>query len=356
MNSKITTRQLSIFIIIGFFITKIHALPALMANYVDESLYLPILINFLIDFLLLLVVISLNKSNETFLTLQQNTFGKVGGKIVCFFYFLFFMAKALVPIFEQESSIELTFYETQPLLITFLPYFAICFYFIIKGFKAILKSIEILLPFFIISIFVIVFLSLGEARFSSLLPLFSKSPMQILKSSLFTLIWFGDPIYILYFSGHLDFSKNYKKSVITSFIITAIFTTFFFILFYAVFDSISPRQYFAPIKMSKYSLTLSNIGRLDYLSSMILTLISTFITTLPLVFASLSLNDCFNFKNKFISPIIVVLLQFILAIITENDFLRSIKFISNYVVYFFIIMTYVLPFIIFLKAKRRKNV
>ena len=356
MNGKITTRQLSLLIISGFFLTKIHVLPALMAGYVGESLCIPIIINFALDFLLLLLILPLIKDNETFLTLQQTAFGEKGGKVVSFLYFLFFMIKAFVPIFEQDSAIELTFYETQPLIIIFLPFFIVALFFIIKGYKAVIRSIEFCFPLFLISIGIIFFLSFGEANFSSLLPVFSKSPKTLFKSAFLTLTWFGDPIYILFLAGQIKKSKNFNKSVFVSYAICISLTVVLFALFYSVFDSIAERQYFATLKMSKYSLTLSNIGRFDYISSMALILSSIFITTLPLIFASCSLNDCFSFKNKFVAPIIVVAIQIITSFVTEYHFLYSIQFVSKYLVYFLIIMTYVIPLIIFLKTKRSKNV
>ena len=175
MNLKITTRQLSILIISGFFLTKIHVLPALLSGYVQENLYIPLILNFALDLLLLAIVLNLSKTNKDFLTLQQSTFGKAGGKIVSFLYFIFFMIKAYVPIFEQDSSIELTFYETQPMVVVFLPFFVVAFYLIIKGYKSVLRSIEFCFPLFLISIGIIIFLSFGEANFSSLLPVFSKN-------------------------------------------------------------------------------------------------------------------------------------------------------------------------------------
>jgi hypothetical protein len=266
------------------------------------------------------------------------------------------MLKAYVPIFEQDSSIELTFYETQPMIVVFLPFFVVAFYLIIKGYKSVLRSIEFCFPLFLISIGIIIFLSFGEANFSSLLPVFSKSPFTLIKSSFLTLLWFGDPIYIFYMIGSVEKSKNFNRSVKRSYLITISLTVLFFVLFYSVFDSISQRQFFATLKMSKYSLTLSNIGRFDYISSMALMVTSLFITSLPLIFASCSLNDCFSFKNKFIAPLIVIGIQIALSFLTEHYFLGSIKFISIYLVYFLIIMTYILPFIVFLKNKRRQNV
>ena len=125
-------------------------------------------------------------------------------------------------------------------------------------------------------------------------------------------------------------------------------------VFYSIYGSIAERQYYAIMKMSKYSITLSNIGRFDYLASLLLLMVSVFQISLPLIFASISLNSCFAFKNKFISPFIVFAVEIAFSFLSQNDFFSVVNFTQKYTVWFFIIMTYVIPFILFLLVRRKK--
>ena len=125
MEKSVTTRQLAVICAVGFTITKLHILPAMLSRYSNEALWLSALINIVLDFLLLLAVLKItsNAKNENVMEFLENRFGKNVSKIICFIYVLFFLLKAFIPIYEQKNSIELTFYETQPTFLTFMPFF-----------------------------------------------------------------------------------------------------------------------------------------------------------------------------------------------------------------------------------------
>lgn len=356
MDKSVTSRQLAVITAVGFTITKLHILPASLAHFSNEALWLSALINILIDFLLLLLVLKLTREakNENVILFLENKFGKTFAKTLCFLYAVFFMVKAFIPIYEQKNSIELTFYETQPTFLTFMPFFLVAFYVIYKGVRPYARSMEISMWLFVLGIAVLLLLSAFSGNYSSLLPIVP-SNASFLNGSLKSLIWFGDPLYLLFFAGKIERSKNHDKNIIISFIIYAIITLAILVIFYSIFDVIAERQYYASLKMSKYSISLSDIGRFDYLGAFLLSGINVFQVCLPLIFASILLSYCFNFKNKVIPALIVTVLETLFSVLTQNDFFKSLNFIQNYAVYFFIVMTYLLPIIMLLK-RRKTNV
>ncbi len=354
--NNISTKNLSIIIIVGFTLGKLFVLPALLSGLVSESLWISTLINMVIDLLLLFIVCYLlNNTDKTFFELLKVSFGEKGSKIISFFYVLFFIGKSFIPILEQKNTIELTFYETQPTLFTFMPFFIVAFYISIKGLKPFAKSMEFCIWIFAFGLLVTILLSLSAGDYSNLLPLFSKSPRQLFIGSLKSVLWYGDPVFLLYFLGHVKRDSNSTKKLTLSFIAYSIITITVFIIFYSIFSSIAERQYYAILKMSKYSITLSNIGRYDYIASLLLSAISVYQTSLPIMLASIALNDCFSFKNKFISPLIIIVIVVTLTLFTQNYFFPSIEFVQNYLTYFFIAMTYLLPLLTILILSRRKN-
>ncbi len=354
--NDITTKNLSIIVIIGFTLGKLFVLPALLASMVNESLWISTAINLIIDFLLLLLVCYLlNNTDKTIYQLFDCSFGKNGAKILSFLYAVFFISKSFIPIIEQKNTIELTFYETQPTLFTFMPFFIVAFYIAIKGLKPFAKSIEFCLWIFIFGLAVTILLSFSAGNYTALLPLFSKSPKTLLTASFKSLLWFGDPVFLLYFLGYVKRDKNSTKKLTLSFLCYSLITISIFVIFYAIFDGIAERQYYAVLKMSKYSITLSNIGRYDYIASLLISAINVYLTSLPLLLATICLNDCFSFKNKFTSPVITFLVIITLTLLTQNHFFPSIKFAQDYLSYFFILMTYIIPLILLIVLKRRKN-
>ncbi|MBO5888654.1 MAG: GerAB/ArcD/ProY family transporter [Clostridia bacterium] len=356
MTNKISQKQLNIIIGAGFTLTKIYVMPAFLAKIAQESICLCALINLVIDFLLLLVVLKIieNTSNATLFDTGNTIFSSNTNRALTLFYAIFFITKAFVPIVEQKNSIELTFYETQPTLLTFMPFFIVAFYIIIKGFTPFGRSYEMCLWVYLFGIISILALSLFAGKYTALLPIIGENPLKIFIGSLKSLIWFGDPIYILFFAGYIANSKGKLKGSIKAYLIYALTTLIILAVFYAVFETIAPRQYYATLKMSKYSIALSNIGRFDYISAFMLAAMCVFEVCLPLLFANLCLNKCFNFKKPFVAPLIIIVIEVAFAILTENVFLSAIDFFSNYIIWFFIIMNYVIPLIFYLKTRRKQ--
>ncbi len=353
MEFKISNKQLNIIVGAGFTLTKIYVMPAFLANIANESLWISALISLTFDFLLLLIILKTIKNNNN-LPLFDSKNGSIPliNKAGCLLYAIFFMVKGFMPIVEQKNSIELTFYETQPTLLTFMPFFAVAFYIIIKGFRPFGRSYEMCLWVYIFSIFSILLLSVFAGDYKALLPI-GNNPLKILEGSFKSLIWFGDPIYVLFLSGFISAKNSEFKGVKRAYLIYALTTLVILVVFYAVFDTIAPRQYYATLKMSKYSIALSNIGRFDYISAFMLAAMCVFQVCLPLLFANVLLNKCFNFKSPFIAPSIIITIEIVFTILTENMFLTTIDFFSKYIIWFFLIMNYIVPIILYFTSKRR---
>ncbi len=355
MTNKISTRQLFIIVSTGFTLTKLYIMPAYLSGIAKESMWLSATLNLVLDFFLLTLVLKIIKktNNHSLLDSDLELFSPKITKFLCLAFAIFFIVKAFVPIVEQKNSIELTFYETQPTLLTFMPFFIVAFYIIIKGFKPFGRSYELCLWIYIFGISSILLLSVFAGDYKALLPIIGDEPINILKGSFYSLIWFGDPIYILFFAGYISkFNEGHKK-LKWAYLIYSLSTIVILVVFYAVFDTIAPRQYYATLKMSKYSIALSNIGRFDYISAFMLAAMCVFQVCLPLLLANMCLNNFYNFKYPFVSPLIIISLEATFTILTEHNFLSTIDFISKYVVWFFIVMNYIVPIIFYLKTRRK---
>lgn len=356
MKNSISENQLSVIVATGFTLTKIYVMPANLSHFAGSSLWISALINFIIDYILLLVFLKFIKQsgNRTLFEINSQLFSKKTAKVLALAFAVFFIIKAFVPIVEQKNSIELTFYETQPTLLTFMPFFIVAFYIMLKGYRAFGRSYEICMWIYIFGMSSILLLSIFAGKYLALLP-FWTGTKGILYGAFKSLIWYGDPIYVLFFAGYIGNIKTGFKKVKKAYIISALTTLLVLVVFYAVFENIAPRQYYATLKMSKYSIALSNIGRFDYISAFMLAAMCVFQVCLPLLFACTCLNECFSFNRKFIAPVIVITLELAFSILSQNDFLTTIDFISSYVTWFFILMNYVIPLTICLVYKRREK-
>ncbi len=355
--TKINSRQLCFIILTLSTVGKLFFLPGLISGMAEEGLIVSTLLNYFLDFMLLLTILALySKSNkESFYKVLEDVFGKNLSKIILVFYAIFFVVKLLVPLIEEKNSIELTFYETQPNILTFIPIFIITFYISVKGIKSFGKGLEIVTPIFLVGVFTIILLSFTVGNYNNLLPFFAKKPEVLLYASYKTLLWFGDPIFILFLLCDVKQDEKLNKKIIIHYIIGAIIILVILTIFYAIFYSIAKRQFYAPLKMSKYSITLSNIGRFDYIATLLLSFASIFHIALPLLLASRILKRVFNFNKSFVSPLIVNLTACVLCLVFENGFFDLLKWFQNYGILFLIFFTYLLPCLVYILYRRNKN-
>ena len=177
----------------------------------------------------------------------------------------------------------------------------------------------------------------------------------MLEGAFKTLLWFGDPIYVLFFLNEVKKDNKMTKKVVISYLVSAIIIFIVLTVFYAIFGSIAKRQFYAPIKMSKYSITLSNIGRFDYVGSLILSFASIFLIAMPLMFSSSLIKRVYSFKKAYTAPLIVNGLALLLTLVFENGFFSILRWFQNYGIFILITFTYLIPLITFIVYRRKHN-
>ena len=358
-TKRLNVRQLCFIIITLFSVSKFYVLPAFVSGVSHEAGWMAISVNFIIDFLLLaLCVFTVKNMEKPLYDTSVSIFGKSLTNLTFILYAVYFIAKAFVPLMEQKNTISLTFYDSQPTFLIFMPFFIVSFYIAKKGVNAFARSVELIVWIFALALLIIFSLSIPAGKYQALLPLV-QSPSKVFKGAYFTMLWFGDPVVILFLGDYLTEKRKLFKKTTISFIVSALITLGLIIVFYSIFQSIAERQYYAPIKMSKYSITLSNIGRLDYLGSIMFSLVSIYSITLPLLIACECINKAFNLNSgNFFIPLIISVIEGVLILIFQNEIFKNIAFMQKYFQPFFMVMSYLLPVIfacaVFIKNKRKK--
>lgn len=356
-TNKITLRQVCLSFITFSIAIKLILLPSLTAKFAEQSLWISALVNFTIDGLMLFFILRLSDKfkNLSFFQILNQNLGDIPTKIIMFLYCIYFILKSYVPIMEQKSFIEISLYETTHVVFIFLPIFFISCFFSYKGIKTVGRVADLMIWFITFSVIVLISLSIPVCDFSNLLPLFKVSPQKIGEGSLNTFLWYFDSTYMLFFIGKFKQTRLKKTKIMLSYFIAVITVILFFIVLYSEFGPITSRQYFAPIKMGKYYLALSNSGRIDYFAGFSLAIVCVFAVTLPLVFASLCLSHTFNFKHKIIPCIIINGFSMLLFFFTQNFFFSAFAIMQKYVVFYMFALAYALPLITVFFKKGRKN-
>ncbi len=356
MEYQLKTRQICLFFIAFLPVTKLFSLPSVIAGAASEDIWISSLLNVVIDVLTLsAVIIACRNAKTDFYGLLKLNFGKITAKVILGFYFVVFMAKAIIPITEQKHFVDLTLYETLPNVLNFLPFFFVSFYLCVKGARIFGRTADILWVCTVLGVIIIFVLSVGNCDFTAVLPMGANGFNKIASGTYKSFNWYGDCLYLVFFIGQFKYKKRDFVKITLSYALPALAVTFFNVVFYGVFTSIAHRQTFALTEISKYTMVINNIGRFDYLAIMLIMMSNFFALSLPLYFATDMLKKIFSFEKAWIPSLIVNGIMIIYLLFFNQYFASIGNFMERYGNAIFLIFANLLPAFIPLLKKEKKT-
>lgn len=356
MGNNLKTRQICLFFIAFLPVSKLFSLPSVIAGVANEDMWISSVINVLLDIATLLALTFVcQKTNTDFYGLLEMNFGKIATKIILGFYFVMFMAKAIIPITRQKNFVDLTLYETLPSVLNFLPFFAVSFYLCVKGIRVLGRCADVLWFCSVIGISLIFALSISNCDFTAVMPMGANGIKNIATGAYNSFNWFGDCVYLMFFIGRFKYEKHDRTKIILSYMLPALSVVFFMVLFYGVFTSISNRQIFALTEISKYTVVINNLGRFDYLGIICILFSNFFALSLPLYFAADILKKICGFEKARISALIVNGFMVLFILIFSEYFASIENFLQTYGNAYFFIFANVLPIATLFLKKEKKN-
>lgn len=354
--NEIKPRQLCFFTASVLPVGKLLMLPSYLAKEAGSDLLISATISFCVQGIIIYLLLLLSeKTDKSFFSLLENTFGKIAAKTIYFFLALFFIFSSLLSSLENTAYVRSSFYDSFPSIIVFLPFFLFSAFACTKNMTAIGRSADIAMPLFAFSFFGILFMSVPSASFSSLLPFIENKVSHSLKGCLYTLNWFSDAAYILMFLGHFKGSKKTSVKVICSYVIGATAVVFFIAVFFGIFQSVALKQFFAIIKVPIYYHGISTVGRIDYIFTFIMAIVFLFYNVLPLQTATECLTEIFGEKRVLYSAIINSIMS-VAVLILNNDITGIYDFTDKKIFFIFLIFAYLFPIAaVFLRRKDAKK-
>jgi len=173
------------------------------------------------------------------------------------------------------------------------------------------------------------------------LPIIDVPLGKIAEGSLNTSIWFFDSPYLLLCLGHFKPEKKQTKKIVLSYLGMALITLVYMAILQSEFGALTERQFFSPIKMGKYSVSVSNIGRIDYIAVCAIIFSCLFGCCLPLMFSTVCLENTFRFKHRIIPCLIVNGFMAAIIVLTEDYYFLIRPFFQNYLIPVFAVFTLV---------------
>ena len=337
--------------------SKFLLLPSVYARFAHQDAWLAGLINCLMDGLLLAAALVFIKrfKGKTFFKVIEDTSGAGFARAIYVIYAVYFILKAAVPVYEHKKFIEISLYETTPSVFTFIPFFALAFYFCLKGLKVMARTGEILLRFTVIGFALAIVLSIFECDLFYLLPIM-KNPVNLtLNASYSGLIWYGQPLILFFLAGRIKPEKHFNISVIASFAAAALLCVTVYALFTGIYGDLAPRQTYAINKMTKYSLFSANTLRFDYIVTLLLTAGSVLALAAPLAFAADCVKTAFGGIKPWIFSLSLCAAACVTVLLTPLYFRAIIDFFEKFFTPVMAFLAYAAPVLITIFGKNRKD-
>lgn len=355
-TKQLKTRQICLFFIAFMPVTKFFTMPSILALVAKNDLWVSALINILIDLLIIVFLLYVSrKTDKNYYQLLTDIFGKTTAKIICLFFALYFLIKSCIPIIEQRDYIDATLYISMPSIVYFIAFFIVAFYLATKKLRVLGRLADVLFLFTLSGYFLLVFLSLGHADFSAILPIGVNGAKNILSGSVNSFSWFGDGVYMIFFLGNFTLKKHDSLKIVGSYFINAFMTILLLIVFYGVFTSIAFRQRFALTEIAKYQTVISNTGRFDYLAIVSMLFSCIIALSIPLFFATKIIEQVFEVRQKYLVPLIVIGISFIFTWIFNQYYYSIKKFILGVISPIMMIFANIFPLVFALFCKGGSN-
>ena len=342
---KIKLRQICFILAAVLPVGKMIVYPATIAYHAHNDLLFSALANFFAEGLVIaLILLFAKNSDKTLFERLQNAVGPTLTKGIYLLFALFFAGATLLPLLELKGFVSQILYENTPSVLSFAPFFAVCLFACVKGFKSIGRVADIAMPVFAVCLTAILLLALPDADFSALLPIGGTGGRAVLRGSLCSIPWFTDSLFLLFFLGHFRYERHATGKVILAYAIGAAATLLFLALFYAIFADIAILQQNSLAQISKYTTAFTSLGRIDLLFVFALTLVSVFYLCIPVQMCVHCLHSVFG-KNPLLPAVIVNAFLLTLTVLLNNSFRELQTLFTERLWFLFGLFAYLLPFL-----------
>ena len=355
-NEKIYARQIAFAAAFLLPAAKFLEAPSLLAKYATGDLLFPALLHFLVQTLVLLAVLyAASLSEKSLLERLKDALGK-GIFVVYILYAAYFLFAFLLPIFDLEKFVYAAFFDTSPTMFSFAVFFFFSAYVCTKGIKNIGRSADLCLLLFLLPFFVLLVMSLTEADFSNLFPLFGTPFSDSAKGFVYTTPHFSDTVLLLPLIANLRYRKNDGVKITVGYGCGALFTLLFLAVFYGIYASIAPREHYAFSKIAQYFPALSVVGRIDLIFVYVLSIVLFFYTCLPLQYTTDLLAHTLRSTRKTWISAVLNFLLLLLVLYFNKNYDTFYRVISGKLPAVFWLFADILPlFLLFLPVVRKKE-
>lgn len=226
---KVSSYQIILLIIIYRMIIAFTYGPAINTPPGNQDVWIALLLSIPYTILIYLPILFLSNkfNNLTIIEYMEKIFGKFIGKLVGFFYTVSFLISCTIIVATVLEMLGSTIFPETPVWVTSLFMMTTCTYISSKGLESIARGAEILVPFIIGILFLILALGYKNMDFTVLLPILSDSTFKSINIGAIDFAFkFPDVLILAMITPHLEkkgeFNKIFFKSLIYSMLMVTI--------------------------------------------------------------------------------------------------------------------------------------
>lgn len=354
---KIDKKSIISIILLNFTAIKMMLLPSLCTANIGGSSFIFVLMMFVFEIVILAMLLHVAKStNQTFFETVQDIFGKVIGKIIVAIYFIYFLINTFAVIESLYLYLSEHLYSRYEWIQYIIPLFLMIFFVSTTRLDGMTRTIQFLVPFTILCIFLSVFLGAINCDFTNCLPLFEKGADKGLNIFNYS-YWFGDGLIMMLYFGRVDNKKSTNTIILWAFIISLVIT-FFYLIFYCIYEADTINNKEAITDVLKVLPQNSDVGSVNWVITVLWHAVLLSYICLNAFTTRMFFEGLVPIKNPKISISIVLALIFAGLLVINFDMVKLLTFLVIYTKYFAIACQYILPVIItigFAIKNRRKH-
>ncbi|NCB48646.1 MAG: hypothetical protein EOM55_03400 [Clostridia bacterium] len=356
MKKFISTRQLTMVLILSMIGLKVLVFPNLISQELGRDSYIFVFFMMSLDFAVLLTFLFLKSKfkDMTYNELLEYLFGKFVSKIIMFCFFAYFLNRCCA-IFETNFV-----YLNENLYTNFnwfsfsMPILVVIVLVSLQGVNAFARTCEIFVPLIILGFIVSIIIGSVQTDFTNLLPFMEKGALQDVFKFDF---WFGDYLIFMVFFGDLKVEKRTNLKICTGVIISILLATSVIAVFYAKFNNSVVCHSNAISDLIQASPSMSDIGSFDWILILIWDMVLFLLLSLNILGAYYTVRQILSKINPVIALLVIALIVFAIVYFNNFDIFFAIDFNLKYFKYPLLFIQYVIPALIFIVAlfRRRKK-
>jgi len=212
---RISGSQFGAILFLTIVTTAVLYIPNITAREAKQSAWLAPILSSGMGFLILWIFVKLGERfpGQNLVQFSTQLLGKFLGKALGLGYCLFFLVINFFTLRQFSEAMNLSLLQHTPVWFVSLWLALVGSYGAILGLEVITRSIQFVLPLFVISIILVILFTFPDLEYKQLFPLFEGGVWPIVKASYSPATWFGESIVLAFLFPFINKPQEvFKKS------------------------------------------------------------------------------------------------------------------------------------------------